>query len=359
MIKKKNRESNIELLRIFAICGVVMLHYNNPLCGGAIAYALGVNRYFLIIFECISISAVNVFVLISGYFLCDSNMRNLHRPLELIIQIIAVNEVFYLIRVIIGQVQFSIKAILANMIPTNWFIMIYIALYLLSPLLNVMWNKIEEKHLEKSTLTLLMVLFSVYPILVDILSEITGRPYNGTGLSTIGAFGNQAGYTIVNFCMMYLFGAFLKKESRKHDGGILRLLIYVSILFVWALTEKNIEFVDMVVWEYCNPIVLLLAVEFFLIFKKMNLGSNKFINIISRASLMVYLINWNILPHLRISKYVSGGLLIMIVHIIASVVGVYLFCLICWLIYDWIMKSIYSITINKIPFLNKNLYEGL
>lgn len=46
MIKKKNRESNIELLRIFAICGGVMLHYNNPLCGGRLRMLLVLTGTF-------------------------------------------------------------------------------------------------------------------------------------------------------------------------------------------------------------------------------------------------------------------------------------------------------------------------
>lgn len=34
MDKKKDRESNIELLRILAMIGVILLHYNNPTIGG-------------------------------------------------------------------------------------------------------------------------------------------------------------------------------------------------------------------------------------------------------------------------------------------------------------------------------------
>lgn len=33
--KKAERQSNIELLRVLAILGVVVLHYNNPVLGGA------------------------------------------------------------------------------------------------------------------------------------------------------------------------------------------------------------------------------------------------------------------------------------------------------------------------------------
>lgn len=34
MDKRRDRESNIELLRILAMFGVIILHYNNPSIGG-------------------------------------------------------------------------------------------------------------------------------------------------------------------------------------------------------------------------------------------------------------------------------------------------------------------------------------
>lgn len=36
MDKRTDRESNIELLRILAMLGVIILHYNNPNSGGVI-----------------------------------------------------------------------------------------------------------------------------------------------------------------------------------------------------------------------------------------------------------------------------------------------------------------------------------
>ena len=35
VMAKKERQSNIELLRILAILGVIILHYNNPEIGGS------------------------------------------------------------------------------------------------------------------------------------------------------------------------------------------------------------------------------------------------------------------------------------------------------------------------------------
>lgn len=43
----KPRESGIELLRIFTMFGVIILHYNNPSIGGALSLTYGVNKYIL------------------------------------------------------------------------------------------------------------------------------------------------------------------------------------------------------------------------------------------------------------------------------------------------------------------------
>lgn len=69
MVTKKERKSNIELLRCLLILMVVVLHYNNAEMGGGFAYATGINYRVLQLFEAASICAVNCFIIISAYFL--------------------------------------------------------------------------------------------------------------------------------------------------------------------------------------------------------------------------------------------------------------------------------------------------
>lgn len=80
MIEKK-RESNIELLRILAMIGVIVLHYNNSEIGGALKYVQpdSLNEIILLALESMFICAVDVFVLITGYFLSNSRKRNLDK----------------------------------------------------------------------------------------------------------------------------------------------------------------------------------------------------------------------------------------------------------------------------------------
>lgn len=56
-MKKRERQSNIELLRVLAIMGVIVLHYNNPVMGGGYFVCKGREFEFL-------------FVVFPGIFIC-------------------------------------------------------------------------------------------------------------------------------------------------------------------------------------------------------------------------------------------------------------------------------------------------
>ena len=70
------RQTNIELLRIISMLGIIVLHYNNSDMGGGFLYATGLNRAILMFLESIFICGVNLYVLISGYFLCERKEPN-------------------------------------------------------------------------------------------------------------------------------------------------------------------------------------------------------------------------------------------------------------------------------------------
>ena len=81
------RNSAIELLRIIAGMAVITLHFNFfPSGGGAVQYADGITKMILVFIETLSICAVNVFVIISGYCNANSRKLNISRLLKLVIQ---------------------------------------------------------------------------------------------------------------------------------------------------------------------------------------------------------------------------------------------------------------------------------
>lgn len=84
---KNKRKSNIELLRIILIIMIIVLHYFNEKLGGYFSYvhAGSISFYFAHILESLSIVAVNVFVLITGYFSVNKHSINISKVLRLVL----------------------------------------------------------------------------------------------------------------------------------------------------------------------------------------------------------------------------------------------------------------------------------
>jgi peptidoglycan/LPS O-acetylase OafA/YrhL len=83
------RNSNIELLRIITILGVFFLHLYNPLIGGGIKLCNSqINEFLLRILESQFVCSVNLFILISGFFLSKQKGLHIVKPIKLLVQVI-------------------------------------------------------------------------------------------------------------------------------------------------------------------------------------------------------------------------------------------------------------------------------
>ena len=353
---KKERQSNIELLRIFAIMGVIILHYNNPLIGGGITYAKegSINFYIIYVLDSMFACGVDIFMLISGYFMCESKRRSIWRPIELIIQVMIFREAIYLVRVVLHTASFSIKTAITTLIPTNYFVVLYCVVFLFSPYINTLIEKLSAKSLR--TLVLMSVLiFSGIPTIVDVMGEIRGEQF--IGLSTVSAYGSQWGYSIVNFLLMYLIGAYLKKGKSKlaelTNGKLITVLI-LNVVFIvfWArVNDKTSFFTERTAWEYCNPLIILEAIIVFILFSRMNLGANKIINYLSEGVFTVFLLHTVFISHLQIEKFVTGNTVLMIFHLIGCMIGLYIVCWCVHRVYHWITDPIFRKLSSKHPFI--------
>ena len=141
----KARESGIELLRILAAAGVVFSHYCNE--GGIFSDSIGMGNYLILsLIRSFTISSVDIFVLITGYFLCTTNKRSVAKPIVLLMQVVFYALVIYVVLILCGVESFSLKHLVGKLIPANWFITLYIVLFLISPYINVVINKFTEKY---------------------------------------------------------------------------------------------------------------------------------------------------------------------------------------------------------------------
>lgn len=356
MSERSERQSNIELLRIFAALGVVLLHYNNPLIGGGFTSVEdgSINQLLMVVFEASCICAVNIFVLISGYFMRNSSKRDMLKPVELLSMYIVFELLAYLIKELPNGGPFSWKELFSYFMPIYWFIFVYIALYLISPYINLIWQHLKREG-KKRFLIILVVLFSIYPIIWESVSYLSGNAIWKQGLSTIGIFGSGAGYTIVNFVLMYLIGCYLKDieyEGIKYKVGELftMLIINITTIVCWTWGEFLISGNPVNAttgWNYENPFVISEAVLVFLLFKNMKIKNNKVINVLAAAAFPTYLIHINILEYFRIPDFVQAGTGIFILHALGSILAIYLICFVIYKIYDLATRPLFKLISKK------------
>ena len=177
----KKRIVSIELLRILTMMMVVMLHYLGK--GNLLPEVTGsmtLNGYAAWGLESLSIVAVNVYMLISGYFLVESGFKPA-RLVELICQVlfytILVPVVLVSVGIISGQ-GFTIYDLLLNILPVQmnqyWFITAYVIMYLFSPILGTAAKAMKQKQL-KYTIIGLLLFFSLSKTVLPIQLAIDNR----------------------------------------------------------------------------------------------------------------------------------------------------------------------------------------
>ena len=347
----QERQSNIELLRIISMMGVIVLHYNNTEIGGAFALAFGVNKGILFALESIFICGVNVYMLISGYFLCLKNQRRLWRPVELVVQVMVFGLGLYILAVVLGQKEFTMAGLGESLVPNNYFVIMYIACFLLSPYINVVFHKIGQRQ-SLCLIIMMFLLFSVWPTAADVLGELSGMEW--AGLSTVGISGSQGGYTIVNFVMMYCIGAYLRLYQKKEyslKSLLAALAAAVALLSGWAAFNSFHGILGGSAWEYCNPLVVAEAVILLLLFQKLRLGNRKFINAVSKGAFTVYLLHSPFLLYIGIPGAVASAPPLLVLHIFLAFVIIYFICFLCYLLYGKVTGPLFRLLERKWPFV--------
>ena len=333
---EKKRSSNIELLRICAMAAVVFLHYFNEKIGGGISLVSKgtVNEHILMVLEMVCICSVDLFVMISGYFLSRKDQRNIGNVLVMFMQVSLYRTVYYCIHTAINGNAIVPKTLFTMLLPANWFIVLYSVLYLLSPLLN---NTIHSTN-KKKTIIIVVILFSVWPTVVDVLQQILGTNLNA--LSSLGMYGSERGYTIVNFILCYFVGAYLnelKHQTIMTHKLIIFLILDLILMSFWNYWDASTA------REYCNPLIVAYAAVLLLLFLKIHIGENKVINKIASCSLSVYIIHGWLFPYLQIEKYINRHPLVLLAHIAISIIIIVIICFII----DSVYKLIFGRLIRK------------
>lgn len=325
----KQRNSGIELLRIITMLGVIILHYNSISSGRAFEYVNqgSINQVYLFWIESLFICAVNLFVLISAFFLCTTNKRSPYKIFEFILQLVLIRLLYYFLSLLMGA-QFHVSELITAALPANYYVILYSALYIISPYINILIDHLDIKHFQRF-LIIIFALFSVWSFGVDLLSPLE----NINSMSTIGLYGSQRGYTIVNFILIYCIGAYIKKS-----GFRLSKICATSGMIICSLLLTVFAFMNQNAWNYNNPLVILLTVFVFLLFKEIRF-QNSMVNELAKASYTCFIIHGYFMSRMGIVKFANRQLIVLILHQMLVAIGLY--------IISYIVYFGYSLTLKK------------
>lgn len=277
---KKERDSNIELLRIVATLFILIVHCNGWFltmggCGSwrSTGLIVGTVRAFIQSITCIG---VDVFILISGFYSIRPKLSSLVNLFTLLL-------FFYLgcyiwncaIDKEILSFSGGVNCLLAFS-HENWFINCYLFLILLAPILNAFVATTDNK-----ALTCYICVFVICAF------------YFGCVVDSKYFYFNQ-GYSVTTMILLYLIGRWTnvclidRIEKIKY---LYILLAYIGtvmiILFVRFLSNNE----DLVL-SYCSPFLIVSSLCFFCLFYKMKFKS-KIVNWIASSCLASFIFHTN------------------------------------------------------------------
>lgn len=286
-IAGKNRQSNIELLRIIAMLMVCILHANF-LAVGQPDPTVASDNPLLFVFqhyvEALTIVAVNVFVLISGWFKINPSLKGFF---NLMFQVFFFMGGLYGSLLVLGYGNLTLHGIADSILFTesDQFVKAYICLYILSPVLNYYVDN-APRVVQRNVLISFYIYQSSYAFL--------------GGATLFFAHG----YGTLSFIGLYLLAQYVKQFHEVdgvlkffYDKGKLFYLISyiicasVIVFIVYATARYNFkaDYVTSRIYAYDNPVVVIEALMLFLLFTKFRFES-RIVNYIASFSFATYLL---------------------------------------------------------------------
>lgn len=357
MATTKERQSNLEVLRIISMILIVMSHCDE-IFGLSNLYSstIGINK---IITDWLHIGGqigVGCFVLISGYFMIEQNIT-VKKILKLTGQVWfytigiwcvwSIWQIGILNNSWISCLKVAKGAFFPILTSHYWFATAYVILMVLSPFFNKLifsLNQNEYKNLLISVIGIFVILKGGFPNIIPGMSD--GR------LMPVFIMYFIAGY-IKRFRME-------KKNNARRHFSIAVLCYFLLFTSFYLITLLGVKFdsSSLINNRYFyrvlnSPLIVVICVELFLCMIEVNISNSRLVNKIASCTFGVYLIHCNNLMQGALSKCfpiykVQNSLYIFICSILA-VITIYVVCT--------IIDFIRAITVGKLweAFLSKYL----
>ena len=265
------RQSNIELLRCFAMLCIIVYH----LCLFAlVGVSTGTKLY-----QALQIPlhiGVPLFVLISGYFGIRFSLKGLMRlcskgyfyfvPLAVIPMVLTHS----------GGVKDILKSIFIFGFDAQWYLNTYLYLFLFSPIIN--------RYLENITKSQRLYLLAILTFMSVYIGNVTE-----------GDVCLVEGKNLTNFLLLYTLGNSLR-HYQEHINGCSQFKLVITYLLFNAFLVIGFMYIPIIagkIWKYSyaydSPIIMVNSVWIFAIFSKLNVKS-RFVNWMGSGVFACYLL---------------------------------------------------------------------
>lgn len=297
--KYKYRESGIELLKIFAILLIITNHVVQTLCepNDYVTYhdylmdishaTRNIQQLILAMLRYSGVFGNTLFFVCSAWFLCDRQISNKKKICYMIADVYVFSIAFLGIAFIVNHGHIAAKLIIKELFPTtfanNWYITCYILFLLLYPWLNMIISKMTQTQLLRSCILL--------ALLYIVVNFIKDRMFFTSILILWVAI-----YFVVSYIKF-----FMRQFSDNLAANVILALVGLvgnyGIIFLTNLLGLKMSFFSdkLLYWDKnCSPFLVMAAIGLLNIGRRAN-WKNKYINIVSRCSMLIYIIHDNLL----------------------------------------------------------------
>lgn len=269
----KVRNSNLELYRILVMLAIVAHHYvvNSGLMPLIDADPMNPKSLFLYSIGMWGKTGINCFVLITGYFMCTSEIT-LRKFLKLILEIEFYRIVIHLSFVATGYIHFAFGDFIWFLLPihnvSDDFVGCYLVFFLFIPFLNVLIRNLDKRQ----HLLLMLLCLSIYSLWANFPGVEVGS--------------NDS----IWFCILYFISSYLRLYPLEKDNDtkywlvMFLLMVGLALISVLSFIWIGRYGINIGAWAFVGSpwtiLALLVSICAFMLFKSLNMPYYKWINII-------------------------------------------------------------------------------
>lgn len=311
--------------------------------------------YFLLLFGWGGKTAINCFVMITGYFMCKSRIT-VKKYIKLLAEVEFYKLAIFIIFWLSGYEPFTIKGMFKTVFPfftiADGFTSCFLLFYLFIPFLNKLLLLLSEKEY----ISLIGICMFIYTVLPSFAKANVTFNY------------------ITWFCVVYIIAAYFRLYPHKWMDNtkifVISTLIMLGLswgsIILIRLIEQHFELSNgheyFFVSDSNKVLAVLTAICAFLLFKNLKIKHNTFINAIASSTFGVLLLHansdtmrrwlWNDAVH-NVRFYETN---MIIFHALVTVFSIYIICILIDQVRIKFVERPFILMIDKI--LSKKLMNN-